>query len=336
MTGRDSWARWGIPITLAAAAMVAIAIWRGGLLGLPEVPPSTDAAATGLENLKGMADRAARLERAAQGQPEADSSIALAGAGLALIRRGAIEPGLDRLREGLERAPRDLVIGNAYRMAVFQLRRVAMTDSLRLASLAADLPPLLDREPRATLEAIQREHPSREATLQLALAWVDDLLLFPALEIQAPASVESVTLLSSLLAQDPVYVPALYCRGLNYLHRPARLVWPEARKAAPDAASHDIGMCVAIGRHIGGASPRLVATLALSLGDAFAKEGKPERARSWWQIAQNACHDAWVQSAVRRRFAWRDAEMIERVEAELESRRLDIDQPLTDLSVIWR
>src|SRR5439155_2405241 len=111
--------------------------------------------------------------------------------------------------------------------------------------------------------------------------WVDELLLFPALEIQAPASVESVNLLTSTLAHDPAYVPALYGRGLNYLHRPARLVWPEARKAAPDAASRDIGRCVAIGRSIGGASPRLVASLALSLGDAYAKEGKPERARSW-------------------------------------------------------
>lgn len=325
--------RWGVPAAIVVVAMVAFAVWRGGLLGLPSVPAGTDAESSGIANIKAMADRAARLERAAEGQTEPDSVLALAGAGLAAVRRGDADGGLMRLRVALEHAPTDLVLGNAYRMAVFNLKRAAMAGSGRDATLAASLPPLLEREPRATLQAIEQATPSREIQLQLALAWIDDLLLFPALEIQAPASVESVTLLSDVLAHDPVYVPALYCRGLNYLHRPARLVWPEAKKMAPDAASHDIGLCVAVGRKIGGATPKLVATLALSLGDAYAKEGRAERARSWWQIAQNS--DASVRDAVRRRFAWRDAELLEKIEGELEARRLDVDRPMTDLSIIW-
>ena len=135
---------------------------------------------------------------------------------------------------------------------------------------------------------------------------------------------------TSLLQEDPVYVPALFGRGLNYLHRPVRLVWPEARKAAPDAASHDIG------RRIGGASPMLVATLALNLGDAYAKEGRPERARSWWQVAQNASRDSLLRAGVRRRFTWSDSNMLDELEAELEHERLDLDHPLSDLSVMWR
>ena len=37
-----------------------------------------------------------------------------------------------------------------------------------------------------------------------------------------------------ILEQEPAYVPALFGRGLNYLHRPARLVWPESKKMAPE------------------------------------------------------------------------------------------------------
>ena len=191
-------------------------------------------------------------------------------------------------------------------------------------------------QPIAFLQQLAAQQPSREATLQLALAWVDEMLLYPALEIKAPASVESVHLLSAILVHDPTYVPALYGRGLNYLHRPARLVWPEAQKTVPDAASHDLGLCVALGRKIGGGSPRLVSTLALALGDAYAKEGHHDRARSWWQIAQNASSDADVRAAIERRWGWTDGEVLDRLESELEGRMLDLEHPMTDLALMWR
>jgi hypothetical protein len=228
------------------------------------------------------------------------------------------------------------VIGNAYRMHVFHLRREVLADAEGREDLAPRMPAALEGQPVAFLTRLAREHPSRETRLQLALAWADEILLFGALEIKAPASVESVTLFTRILDENPSYVPALFGRGLNYLHRPARLVWPEIEKAPPDAASRDFGRCVAIGRKLGGASPRLVSTLALSLGDAHAREGRPERARSWWQIAQNAGATPDLREAIRRRFGWENEEMPDRLEAELATQMLDLDHPMTDLAVMWR
>jgi len=328
---------------LALLLLAGVAYWRGGLLDLPAVPRDLTAERAGLADLRGLAGRERALEAAAAAAvdshaPEKSGDAALAGAaaGLALIRHGEWERGLQSMREALELAPRDLVLANAYRMAVFRLKRTALRDAALRRTLAEELPPALAREPIATLGRLRREQPCRETTLALALAQVDEMLLFPALEIKAPASVESVNLLTEILKQNPFYVPALYGRGLNYLHRPARLVWPEAHKAAPDAAPRDLGLCVAIGRRIGGGSPELVATLALTLGDAYAKTGQAQRARSWWQIAENAGGGKDLRAAVRRRFTWQDDEVLDRLEAELDQRMLDLDHPLTDLSIMWR
>ena len=317
------------------AALGVVAILRGGLLGLPAPPPGTTAASAGLVDLRALTARADQLEPGPL-SPGADPALALAAEGVSLLRRGEIETGLERLREAVLRAPDDLVIGNAYRMEVFRLRRAALTDPEGRGALAPRIPAALEGQPIAFLERLTREHPSRETRLQLALAWADEILLFGALEIKAPASVESVKLFSEILAENPSYVPALFGRGLNYLHRPARLVWPEIEKAPPDAASRDFGRCIAIGRKLGGASPRLKGTLAMALGDAYAREGRPERARSWWQIARNACGDRDLRDAVQRRFGWQDAEMGDRLEAELATRMLDLDHPMTDLAVMWR
>jgi len=283
--------------------------------------------------------RAAALESAAAGSATAaqgDIALSAVAQGLALVRGGDWERGLESMRRGLEQAPRDLVLGNAYRMEVFRLKRDALRKESDRETLAEQLPPGLAQEPIATFERLAREHSSREATLGLALAHVDEMLLFPALEIKAPASVESVELLTGILRSDPYYVPALYGRGLNYLHRPTRLVWPEAHKAPPDAARRDLALCVAIGRKIGGASPRLTATLAMTLGDAYAKIGEAEQARSWWQIAQNAGASPELREAIRRRFTWQDEDVVDRLETELDRRMLDLDHPLTDLSIMWR
>lgn len=316
-------------------ALGAIALLRGGLLGLPAPPSGTTRASAGLEDLRALAARADQIEPGGLA-PGADPAVTLAAEGLSLVRRGEVGPGLERLREALLRAPDDLVLGNAYRMQVFHLRRAALADAAGREGLAPRLPEALKGQPVAFLERLAREHPSREIRLQLALAWADEILLFGALEIKAPASVESVKLFSEILAANPSYVPALFGRGLNYLHRPARLVWPEIEKAPPDAASKDFGRCVAIGRKLGGGSPLLIGTLAMALGDAYAREGRPERARSWWQIAQNACGDRDLREAVHRRFGWQDLEMPDRLEAELATRMLDLDHPMTDLAVMWR
>jgi hypothetical protein len=309
-----------------------LAVSRSGLLGLPPAPGDLTPEQAGLAGLDRLASRARAL---GERRPGDDVVLARAVLGLEAIAAGDTSRGLALLRTALGQAPTDLVLGNAYRMTVFGLKRAALTSGADRATLAARMPPELEGEPLRFLDALARAHPCREVDLQRALSWVDEMLLFPALEIKAPASVASVDLLSGILAREPWYVPALFGRGLNYLHRPSRLVWPESEKAPPEAARRDLERCVAAGRKVGGASPRLVGSLALALGDAYAKEGRRERARSWWQIAANAAGDPALRQAVERRFAWEDAEMIERLEAELENEMLDAEHPMTDLALIW-
>jgi hypothetical protein len=304
-----------VGLIVTAAVVVVLALYRAGLLDLPPVPPGTTLESSGLAGLDSLAQEAATLSRRLQSDDERS---------------------LAELRAALLAAPADLVIGNAYRMMVLRLVSQHLAAAAATGELVPNLPSYLEGEPTATLDRLRREHPSREATLQLALARVDEMLLYPALEIKAPASVESVELLTQIVeGSDPSYVPALYARGLNYLHRPARLVWPEERKAAPDAASRDLGTAVAIGRHLEVGSPRLRATLGLALGDAYAKEGRGAVARSWWQIARAASADTAIRAAADRRFGWEDRELLDRLETELEARMLDLDPPMTDLSIMW-
>lgn len=331
---------WFLAGGIVMAILAVLAVRRGGLLDLPAAPRDVTAVQAGLNDLSQLANRAAVLESLANGEAVAtapgDSAFAHAVAGLKEVRRGDAERGVSLLRRAVMLAPQDLVLGNTFRMAVFQLRRASLAAAGGRETLVAQVPAWLAREPLATLESLHAAHPQRETALQLALGWVDELILHGALEIKAPASVESVKLFTDVLQREPAYVPALYGRGLNYVHRPSRLVWPEARKAAPDAASQDVGLAVAIGRRVGGGSPELVATLALTLGDAYAKEGHADRARSWWQIAANTFREPVILEATQRRFAWRDDEMLDRLEAELEARMADLDHPLSDLSIMWR
>lgn len=331
-------------VWLAAALVVAvigvIGFLRVGSLGLPKAPPGVTAEQAGLADLDRLRERAAVLEAARTGAPPAvvpaaDDALARAAEGLARIRAGDVETGFAVTRAAFEAAPRDLAIGNAFRMAALHLKRAYAADAERGATELERVPAWLAPEPRATLARLHARDPNREVTLQYALAWADDILLYPALEIRAPANVESVKLLGELLQREPAYVPARFGRALGYLHRPARLVWPEARRAPASAASDDLGHAVAIGMKVGGASPRLRGRLALTLGDAFAKEGRYERARSWWQIAENA-GDPATRASVQPRYAWSDAEMSQKLEDALDARLLDFDDPLTDLAVMWR
>jgi hypothetical protein len=330
---RRAWWKYGGAGVVLIAVLAAVALRRGGLLALQSVPAGVTAERAGLAGLAALAARAQALET---GDAGADVALRAGAEGMRKLRSGDVAGGLADLRAAAASSPDDLVLGNAYRMAVFRLRREALARGIDRVTLAARMPPALDGEPLRSLQSLAREHPSREAKLQLALAWVDEMLLFPALEIKAPASVESVDILSGILAAEPAYVPALYGRGLNYLHRPARLVWPEADKDPPDAASRDLGTCVAIGQRLGGGSQRLQASLALALGDAYAKEGKAERARSWWQIARNLCREADLADAVQRRLRWNDKDLFDRLEEELEGRMLDLEHPMTDLALMWR
>lgn len=317
----------------------ALAAWRhSGLLGLPAVPLGTTLDTSGLASLKDMMLRDQWLHNSDAPTPDAPwpPCAELVRDGLSDIAVGHIPTGLAKMREGIRLCPDDLVLGNAFRMTLFRLQRDALAAARREGRYNARLPDPIRDEPIAILAEIARNHPSREAGLQLALAWVDKMLLFPALEVKAPSSVEAVRILTEILDEEPTYVPALFARGLNHLHRPTRLVWPESQHLPPDAAVRDIARCVAIGRRFDAGSPRLQATLAMTLGDACVKAGRPDAARSWWQLAQNLDRSDAIAEAVRRRFTWHDRDILDRLEEELDRARAALDQPLSDLSFMWK
>ena len=256
--------------------------------------------------------------------------------GIAAHRRGETKEALELLRQGIQLDPNNLVLANAYRMVVFGLRRDFLAAARREMIATPTFSPELDRQPIVFFEALDRMHTSRETKLDLAMSWVDEMLLFPALEVKAPSSVEAVNLLTQMIDHgNPGYVPALFARGLNHLHRPARLVWPESAKTPRDAAAQDIGKCVAIGRKVHAGSPRLQATLAMTLGDAYVKAGRLSVAHSWWQIAQNLCHDDDLQASIHRRYGWQNEEILDRLEEELDRSRSELEHPMTDLALMW-
>ena len=310
---------------------------RVGMLDLPSVPSTATHEAAGLDNLAKLK----QLDDWLWSKPEHPGLMPVHQATL-LVKQGIDDAqhgnlgGLEQIREGIRLEPTNLVLANAYRMVVFGLRRDFLASARRESMVVPHFPPELDRQPIVFFEELDRAHPSRETKLHLALAWVDEMLLFPALEIKAPSSVQAVDLLTSVIDHgNSLYVPALYARGLNHLHRPARLVWPESIKAPRDAAVEDIAKCVAIGRRLRAGSSRLQATLAMSLGDSYVKSGKLNVARSWWQIAQNLCHDTDLQAAIRRRYQWQNEEILDRLEEELDRGRSKLDHPMTDLALMW-
>jgi len=330
--------RWGwwIAGVLAVLVLATVAWLRVGALDLPPVPQGVTKESAGLADLTRMKQANSVIWSTEAGTNGLSEAERLVQQGIAEYRRGETVSALDHIRQGLRLDPNSLVLANAYRMVAFGLRRDFLAAARKQSSATPAFPPELDRQPIAFFEELDRQHPSRETRLHLALAWVDEMLLFPALEIKAPASVQAVDLLTGVINQgNPGYVPALFARGLNHLHRPARLVWPESARTPRDAAAQDIGKCIAIGRRFGAGSPRLQASLALSLGDAYVKAGRPNVARSWWQIAQNLCRDNDLQAAVRLRYSWRNEELLDRLEEELDRGRSELDHPMTDLAMMW-
>ena len=111
-----------------------------------------------------------------------------------MVERGILDAqhgnlqGLEDMRRGIRLEPENLVLANAYRMIVFGLRRDFLAATRRQSISVPRFSPELDHQPIAFFEELVRQHPSRETKLSLALAWVDEMLLFPALEIKAPSS----------------------------------------------------------------------------------------------------------------------------------------------------
>ncbi len=333
--------RWSL-VAVLLSALAALAWFRAGMLDLPAVPANLTLDAAGLSGLEQMKQlneliwSAPQMGRESQKAPGLSEAAALVQRGIADYRRGETKEGLGLMQQGIRLEPNNLVLANAYRMVVFALRRDFLASARRELVATPKFPADLDRQPIVFFEELNRRHSSRETKLDLAMSWVDEMLLFPALEVKAPSSVQAVDLLTEVIEpNNPGYVPALFARGLNHLHRPSRLVWPESAKAPHDAAAQDIGRCVAIGRRFNVGSARLQAALALNLGDAYVKAGRLSLARSWWQVAQNLCRDADLQAAIHRRYGWQNEEILDRLEEELDRSRSELEHPITDLALMW-
>lgn len=321
----------------ACAALVCLCAALAGcarVIGLPPVPESVTARDAGLDGVASWAAQARILAEPAGASAPA-SAVESARAALARIARGEGPEGLRALGDVVVENPADLVLGNTFRMAVYRLHRAFLDAARERGERMPLLPPHLDGEPLRTLERAAAVLPTREIRLQIALAHVDKMVLYPALEIKAPASIDSVHAFTDILATDPHYVPALVGRGLNHLNRPLGLVWPEHPAPPADAASRDFALAVAVGAKVGGASPRLKGLLLLLLGDAYAHEGKAGIARSWWSLAGEATDDLGIREELRRRAGWPETEFPARVEGRLEERMADLDSPVGDLSFLW-
>jgi hypothetical protein len=310
--------------------------------GLPPVPASVARADAGLDGIE-QASREARAlaspvteaERSGWSSAPPPELVDRFRKSADAIGRGDDAASFRALGEIVEAAPTDLVLGNAFRMQVYRAKRAFLAAAAEKGERSPALPPHLSAEPMATLQRAAASGATRELGVQIALASVDQMVLNPALEVKAPASIDSVHAFSSVLQSAPYYVPALVGRGLNHLNRPRNLVWPEKPAPPPDAASTDLALAAAVGAKVGGASARVKGLLLLLLGDAYAHEGKAGVARGWWTVAQQTTNDPGVQAELALRAQWPEREMPDRLEARLEERMADMDAPLSDLSFLW-
>lgn len=305
------------------------------MTGLPPVPKSVSLKDAGLDGLAAASEEAQRLRiPLAQGSPAADA-VDRARIALGRIERGDAAAGLADLAAEVVASPADLVLGNAFRMQVYRLKLDFLAGARSRGERSPAFPEDLGGDPLATLTRAAATSQARELQVQIALASVDQMVLNPALEVKAPASIDSIHVFTAILSRDPYYVPALVGRGLNHLNRPRNLVWPEHPAPPADAASRDLALAVAVGAKVGGASPRVKGLLLLLLGDAYAHEGKAGVARSFWTIAGESTSDRGVHAELEERASWPEPEIPDRLEARLDRRMEDTGAPLSDLSFLW-
>ncbi len=329
---------------VAAIVVVVLAIFayqRSGLLDLPEVPDNLTADMVGLGGIDTLRFSQNKLDSGSYFGGVNDKGTTVMALGAEQFRKGTHERGLKMMRMGLRFDPNNLALGNGFRLCVLDAQREFLRQAAKARMQKVRLPVWLDNEPKRTFESRYRIYRTRELKFQMAMGLIDKMLLYPALEIKAPASVEAVELLTEILeendGENKYYVPALFARGLNYLYRPADLEWPESIKSSPTAASDDIALCVAIGQKVGVGSDELKARLSMTLGDAYCKEGNISKARSWWQVAYNlnSADKAFVED-INTRTAWDDDEAAQNLERLLEKQMNDLKHPLTDMRFMWK
>ncbi len=321
-------------------ALITIAYQRSGLLALPDLPDHVTPAMAGLDKIDSLRLVQEIIDGGIHRGGSHDHAISSASLAVHQYKRGTAEPALKMFKTAMRKDPRNLAIANDFRMHVLRSKRDWLRQHSDQNRMAPKFPHYLVNEPMRTFESIYRVHKIREVKFQLAMSYIDNMLLFPALEIKAPASVQAVEVLTDIIeapsGDNQFYVPALYARGLNYLYRPFDLEWPEKIKAAPDAASADLAKCVAIGQKVGGGSTELKAELSLALGDAYAREGRLSKARSWWQIAKTMLPEEAFRLRVQKRLSWEDDDVRPHLERLLEKRMNNLEQPLSDMRFMWK
>jgi hypothetical protein len=299
----------------ACVSLLAVASGCSRVTGLPAVPESLTRADAGFAGLP----EAAQQARMAQEQIDRDDPAGKIAALASLV----------------EANPGNLVLGNAFRMEVYRQKRDFLGAARARGERSPAFPEALRAEPLATLRRIAAKEKTTAIGVQLGLAYVDLMVLDPALEVRAPASIDSVHAFTAVLEDHPYDLPALVGRGLNHLNRPRNLVWPEHPAPPADAASRDLALATAVGAKVGGASPRVKGVLLLLLGDAYAHEGQAGLARSFWTLAAEATNDRGVQSELALRAGWPEPEIPDRLEARLEERMTELDAPVSDLAFLW-
>ena len=161
----------GLVLVLAVGAFA----WsRVGLFDLPSVPGDITLSAAGLDGLPAMKQLDDAFHAAgvlyAPGAPEAAATIKLSPAadsvrmGLMLIQANHPEEGLEQIRKGVRSDPTNLVLSNAYRMAVFHLRRDLLIKQQTNPTIA--FPQWLDH----AAKTVERNKPERSEPISFLLA----------------------------------------------------------------------------------------------------------------------------------------------------------------------
>ena len=150
--------------------------------GLPEVPESLSRSDAGLDGLGEAAEKA---------------RVALDG-----VRGGDSVSRLEALGGLVEANPENLVLGNAFRMEVYRQKRQFLAAGRARGERSPDFPDALAAEPLATLTRIAAKNPATELRVQVGLSHVDQMVLDPALEVAAPASIDPTTMQPAAVARN--------------------------------------------------------------------------------------------------------------------------------------
>ena len=159
------------------------------MLDLPAVPSTVTQDAAGLQDLEKMKQLDDMLWSTSKSgttpvMPLSDAAL-LVERGIFDAQHGKMQ-GLEQMRQGIRLEPTNLVLANAYRMVVFGLRRDFLAAARRESTALPHFPPELERNQWFSSRDLTSASVTRNQTC-FGLGWVDEMLLFPALEIKAPS-----------------------------------------------------------------------------------------------------------------------------------------------------